>query len=183
MSPRHRVDTEQTAFFGFEPEPPRRWRLPVLAAVAAVLMAAAITVGTLIAVSHNDYRERIARDVEVVEYVRAFMTTYTTLDPFNANAYADRILAEATGDFARMFAERQTEILIQVARAEPTTGTVLDAGVQRWNENGSADVLVATKISQKAPDGESTIESGSRWIATATKEGDQWKISQLIQVI
>ena len=46
------------------------------------------------------------------------------------------------------------EILIQVARAEPTQGTVLEAGVQRWNDDGSADVLVATKISNKTPDGQ-----------------------------
>ncbi len=38
------------------------------------------------------------------------------------------------------------EIVVQVARAEPPTGTVLEAGVQRWNDNGGADVLVATKI-------------------------------------
>jgi Mce-associated membrane protein len=111
------------------------------------------------------------------------MTDYTTLDPFNANAYADRILAQGTGDFAKMFNEKQNEILIQVARLEPTTGTVLEAGLQRWNDNGSADVLVATKITTKSPDGKSTIDSGSRWVATVIKEGQQWKISQLIQVI
>ena len=42
------------------------------------------------------------------------------------------------------------EILVQVARAEPTHGTVVEAGVQRWNDNGSADVLVATKISTQS---------------------------------
>ena len=68
-------------------------------------------------------------------------------------------------------------------QAEPTTGSVVAAGVQRWNDNGSADVLVATKITSKSPDGKSTIESGNRWVATAIKEGQQWKISQLIQVI
>ena len=55
--------------------------------------------------------------------------------------------------------------------------------MQRWNDNGSADVLVATKITTRSPDGKSTIESGNRWVATAIKEGQQWKISQLIQVI
>ena len=74
------------------------------------------------------------------------MTDYTTLDPFNANAYTERILAQGTGDFAKMFKEKQNEILIQVAQAEPTSGTVLAAGVQRWNDNGSADILVATKV-------------------------------------
>jgi len=59
----------------------------------------------------------------------------------------------------------------------------LDAGVQRWNDNGSADVLVATKTSTTGPDGKSTIESGNRWVVTTIEEGQQWKISQLIQVI
>ena len=93
------------------------------------------------------------------------------------------VLAQGTGDFAKMFREKMNEIVIQVARAEPTQGTVVEAGVQRWNDNGSADVLVATKTTAKTPDGKSTIESGNRWVATAIQEGQQWKISQLIQVI
>jgi Mce-associated membrane protein len=72
---------------------------------------------------------------------------------------------------------------VQVARSEPSTGEVLDAGVQRGNDDGSVDVLVATKVTSKTPDGKSTIESGSRWIATTIKEGQQWKISNLVQVI
>ncbi len=183
MSPRRRIGADEPDFFEVKPQPPRRWGLPVLAALASVLIAAALTAGTLILVSHRtDVRTR-AEDAAVLDYVQAFMTQYTTLDPFNANAYADRILAEGTGEFASMFAEKQNEILIQVAQAEPTTGTVVAAGIQRWNDNGSADVLVATKISSKSPDGKSTIESGNRWVATAVKEGQQWKISQLIQVI
>ena len=116
-------------------------------------------------------------------YAREFMTMYTSLDPFNANAYADRVLAEGTGEFEQNFRDKLNEILIQVAQAEPTTGSVLEAGVQRWNDDGSADVLVATKVTSKTPDGKTTIESGSRWIATTTREGQQWKISNLIQVI
>ena len=58
----------------------------------------------------------------------------------------------------------------------------MEAGVQRWNDDGSADVLVATKTLNKTPDGK-TIESGGRWVVTAQKEGQLWKISQLIQVI
>jgi Mce-associated membrane protein len=134
-------------------------------------------------IGHETDRRASVKDAAALGYVREFMTTYTTIDPFNANAYADRIVAQGTGDFAKMFKEKQNEILLQVARAEPTKGTVLEAGVQRWNDNGSADVLVATKITTKSPDGKSTIESGSRWVATAIKEGQRWKISQLIQVI
>lgn len=183
MSPRRRVDADERDFFEVVPKPRRRWGLPIVAAAAALLMAAAIAAGSLMLVSHENDRRVVAEDHAALVYVSEFMTDYTTLDPFNANAYVDRIVAQGTGDFAKMFKEKQNEILIQVAQAEPTTGSVLAAGVQRWNDNGSADILVATKVSTKAPDGKSTVESGSRWIATTIKEGQQWKISQLIQVI
>ena len=183
MSPRRRVDADERDFFEVEPKPPRRWGLPVLASVATVLIAAAIAASTFMLVRHETDRRTELRNAAALGTVRDFMTAYTTLDPFNANAYADRILAKGTGDFAKMFQEKMNEIVIQVAQAEPTTGTILAVGVQRWNDNGSADVLVATKMSTKSPDGKSMIESGSRWIATAIQEGQQWKISNLIQVI
>jgi Mce-associated membrane protein len=183
VSPRRKVEADEPDFFEVTPTPPRRWGLPVIAAVASLLLAAAITASTLMLIGHETDRRAAVKDAAALGYVREFMTTYTTIDPFHANDYADRILAQGTGDFAKMFKEKQNEILVQVARAEPTKGTVLEAGVQQWNNNGSADVLVATKITTKSPDGKSTIESGSRWVATAIKEGQQWKISQLIQVI
>ena len=183
MSPRRKVEATDVDFFDVAAPEPRRWGLPVVAVVAALLITAAITASTLMLIGHETDRRAALKDAAALGYVRSFMTAYTTLDPFHANDYADRILAQGTGDFATMFKEKQNEIVVQVARAEPTTGTVLEAGVQRWNDNGSADVLVATKITTKTPDGKSTIESGNRWVATAIKEGQQWKISQLIQVI
>ena len=183
MSPRRRLDIGERDFFDVAPTPPRRWGLPIIAALATLLIAAAITGSALMLHQYVNDDRSTTKQADALGYVRAFMTQYTTLDPFHANDYADRILAQGTGDFAKMFKEKENEILIQVARAEPTTGTVLEAGVQRWNDNGSADVLVATKVSTKSPDGKSTIESGNRWVATAIKEGQQWKISNLIQVI
>ena len=183
MSPRRRIAADEPDFFEVTPAPPRRWGLPIVAAVTALLMAAAITVGALMLVSHERDRTEQVRDAAAIGYVSEFMTSYTTLDPFNANAYVERILAKGTGQFAQMFKEKEPEILIQVARAEPTSGEVVAAGVQRWNDNGSADILVATKVTSKSPDGKTTVESGNRWVATAIMEGQQWKISQLIQVI
>jgi Mce-associated membrane protein len=123
------------------------------------------------------------KDVDVLGFVRAFMTGFTTLDPFNANAYMDRVLAHATGDFAKQYRDKQNEILIQVAQAEPTKGTTLDAGVERWNDDGSASVLVATAVTYKSPDQKQVIDNTNRWVVTAQREGDQWKISSLQQVI
>ena len=183
MSPRRKIDAEEPEIYTPRaPKPSRRWGLPIVASLSAVLVAAAIAASTLMLVSHETDRRTQVRDADVLNYVRSFMTTYTTLDPFRANYYGDRIQAQSTGDFAKAFKEKINEILVQVARAEPTQGTVLEAGVQRWSDDGSADVLVATKISNKTPDGK-TVESGNRWLVTAKKEGQLWKVSQLIQVM
>ena len=183
MSPRRKIDAEEPELYTIPaPKPPRRWGLPIVAALSAVLVAAAIAASALMVVSHESDRRTQVRDADVLGYVRSFMTTYTTLDPFQANYYGDRIQSQATGDFAKMFKEKINEILVRVARAEPTQGTVVESGVQKWYDDGSADVLVATKISNKTPDGK-TVESGDRWVVTAKKEGQLWKISQLIQVI
>jgi Mce-associated membrane protein len=183
VSPRRKLDADDPDFFGVAPKPPRRWGLTVATVLASLVIAAAIGASTLMLIQHVKNDRAAAKEADALGYVREFMIEYTTLDPFHANAYADRILAQGTGDFAKMFKEKQNEILLQVARAEPTTGAVLEAGLQRWGDDGSVDVLVATKIATKSPDGKSTVESGSRWVVTTVKEGQQWKISQLVQVI
>ncbi|MDP9165570.1 MAG: mammalian cell entry protein [Actinomycetota bacterium] len=183
MSPRRLVASTDRDFFNPKPRRPRRWGLPLATAVSVLVFAAALAVSIFTVVGHESYHHTQVRDATALDYVRGFMTTYTTLDPFNANAYVERVQAQGTGEFAKEFKEKSNEIAIQVARAEPTQGSVLEAGVQRWKDNGSADVLVATKISTTAADGKTTIESGSRWIVTTVEEGQQWKISQLIQVI
>src|SRR4029079_13847746 len=137
MSPRRKVDADERDFFDVEPEPPRRWGgLPIIAALATMLIAAAITSSTLMLIQHEKDRRTSVKDAAALGYVREFMTSYTTLDPFHANDYADRILAQGTCYFAKMFKEKESEILIHVARAEPTTGIVLEAGVQRGDDNG-----------------------------------------------
>lgn len=183
MSPRRMVDAEAPEYFYAPVDPPTRWGLLLVAGICALLTAVTLGLATFMMVEHESDRRTQIRDADALGYVRAFMTSYTTLDPFNANDYADRIRAQGTGEFVKTFTEKQNEIVLQVARNEPTTGEVLDAGVQRWNDDGSADVLVATKMTTTTPDGKQTIETGSRWVATAIKEGQQWKISRLIQVI
>jgi Mce-associated membrane protein len=183
VSPRRRV--EEKAPEQFSRRAPHRGRpvgLVVLMASAVVVLIAALTAGTLLLITHEQHRTEAVRNVAVISYVRGFMTQYTSPDPMRANDYADAVLDQATGQLAQDYQQRINEIVVQVARAEPTTGTVLDAGVERWNDDGSADVLVATKTVTTFPDGR-TFEDGSRWVATAIQEGDQWKISNLLQVI
>jgi Mce-associated membrane protein len=161
----------------------RRWGLPLATTVAAVVAVGAISACALMLISHESHRRQAVKDVAVLSYVRSFMTQFTSLDPFHANDYADRVMAQATGDFAKQFQDKENEVLIQVARGEPTKGTVLDAGVERWNDDGSASVLVAVDVTSKSPDGKQVFENANRWVTTAKQEGNQWKISNLLQVL
>jgi Mce-associated membrane protein len=42
---------------------------------------------------------------------------------------------------------------------------------------------VATEVTSKSPDDKQVFENTTRWMATATREGNQWKISNLLRVV
>src|ERR1700739_463785 len=153
MSPRRKFSPGEGSLLVANPvDAQRRWGLPLATAVAAVLMAAAITVCTLMLVSH-ERRERVAsKDRQVLGYVSGFMTQFTSIDPYHANDYVNRILAQATGDFAKQYRDKANEILLQVARAEPATGSVLGAGVERGNDDGRANWVGASDGTYTSPD-------------------------------
>jgi Mce-associated membrane protein len=185
MSPRRKIDGGYRDYFSWRvpPKLPLRWGLPVTAIITGLVVAVAIAGSVFLLVGHERDRRAGIRDASVLGYARGFITAYTSLDPFNANDYADRIAAQATGDFAKEFKEKENAIVVQVARAEPTTSNVTEAGVQRWTDDGDADVLVSATINNKSRDGKTEIERETRWSLTIVEEGQQWKISNLIQVI
>jgi Mce-associated membrane protein len=184
MSPRRKFQPgEEPLLVAHPPTPQRPWPFALVTTVAALLMAAAITVSSLMLISHESRERAASKDRQVLSYVTSFMAEFTSIDPYHANDYIARILAQATGDFAKQYTEKANEILLQVARAEPATGTVLAAGVERWNDDGSVNVMVATAVTSKSADEKQVFENTNRWTATATQEGNQWKISNLLQVI
>jgi Mce-associated membrane protein len=198
MSPRRRIEPgggdgfrEDEADTVVASGPKLNWRewlrrgrgLPGLSIAAALLVAGAVAVTSLMLWSHESDHRADVRDADVLGYVGQFMTQYTTLDPLHANDYADGIVRHATGDFAKEFKDKQNAILIHVAQAEPTRGTVMEAGIEKWHDDGSVSVLVATKISTTVGNPRKPVETGDRWVVTAVKEGQQWKISRLTQVI
>ncbi|OBF00870.1 mammalian cell entry protein [Mycobacterium sp. 852002-10029_SCH5224772] len=184
MSPRRRFAPGERPLLVERPVVTQRaWVVPLASTVAAVLMVAAITVCALVWVSHESRARAASRDREVLGYVTGFMTQFTSIDPYHANDYVNRILAQATGEFAKQYEKNANQILLQVARAEPATGNVLGAGLERWNDDGSANVMVATATTTKSQDEKQVLENANRWAATATQEGNQWKISNLQQVI
>jgi Mce-associated membrane protein len=185
MSPRRkfRPGEESLLVESTAPAPQRRWEFPLVTATAAVVVAAAITASALMLMSHEDHHRTALRERAALSYVTWFMTGFTTIDPYHANDYVDRILGQATGDFAKHFQDTANETLLNIARAEPATGTVLGAGVDRWNDDGSVSVLVATDVTSKSGDEKQVFHNTNRWTATAKQEGNSWKISNLMQVI
>ena len=103
MSPRRKLDPSDRDYFAAAPRRPLRWGLPVTAIVSALVVAAALAGSVFMLIGHERDRHTQVRDATALGCVRAFMTQYTTLDPFHANAYADRVLAQAPGDFAKQF--------------------------------------------------------------------------------
>ena len=180
MSPRRRIEEGSSSPFAAPPRSRRRWAVPVVVTLAAATVAVtAIVVCALVLSSHETQRRASIYDAAALGYVRSFMTDFTSPDPFHANDYADRILAQATGDFADQYRRNENEILIGIARSEATTGAVLDAGVSRRNDDGSVEVLVITKFTWKSSDGKLQAERANRWVVTTKQEGNQWKISSL----
>jgi len=164
-------------------KPSRTWAVPSIVAAAVLLATGAVTTSSLVLVEHRSQHEVTMKQADVLDFVKAFMTGFTTLDPFHANAYFDRVMANATGEFAKQYHDKQNEILIQIAKAEPTKGNTLAVGVERWNDDGSANVMVATDVTFKSPDGKQKFDNTNRWVVTAQREGNQWKISSMQQVI
>lgn len=185
MSPRRKLQPDEGPLLVAQDTTPpgRSWEFPLAAVGAALLTIAAVTASTLMLISHISHENDGQKDRAALSYVRSFMTGFTTIDPYHANDYVDRILAQATGEFAKHFEETANQTLLQIARAEPATGTVLEAGVERWNDDGSATVLVATDLTSKSADGKQVFHNINRWAATTKQEGNQWKISNLLQVI
>ncbi len=183
MSPRRKMQPGAEPLFAPPSRSPRRWGLPLAVMVAAVAAVTAIVVCAQVLSSHEMQRRTAINDAVALGYVRSFMTEFTSPDPFHANDYADRILAQATGGFAEQYRQNENEILIGIARSEPTTGTVLDAGVSRRNDDGSVDVLVVTKFTSQSPDGKLQAERANRWVVTTKQEGERWMISSLTPMI
>lgn len=193
MSPRRRIvpgeppvlarQVPTTPRWARVPTPSGGWVLPVGMSVAALFAVAALAAGSLFLADHESRRQAQAKEHQVLVTVAEFMTQFASLDPFHANEYVDRVLAQSVGEFAKQFRDHENDILVQVARAEPTKGTTLDEGVERWNDDGSANVLVVTQVTSRSADGKQLIEKTNRWVVTAQQEGNRWKISNLTQVL
>ncbi len=182
MSPRRRIEAGEQPTLVVPSVRPRHRLLSAVVPVAAVALVAALTVSAFVFAKAVTAQRASIRNAAVIDFVRSFITQYTSPDPFNANAYADKVLSLGTGNFAKLYSDKMNQVVIQVAQAEPGVGAVQEIGIERWNPDDSVNVIAVANMTTKMPDGKK-VESPSRWEVTAVKEGDQWKVSDLIQVL
>lgn len=187
MSPRRKVAPDDVGWLitpKHKPQPRVRWDRPLVAvmAIASLLAGTAITLCALMLYSHETHRRAALQDAAVLADVRSIMTDFVSPDPTGengANRYVDTMTAHATGEFAQFWRDQRNQTLVQIAVGPKLVGGVLDIGVDRWNDDGSVNVLVVTKAVAKSADGKDAGEQTDWWLATATKEAGQWKISRL----
>lgn len=111
------------------------------------------------------------------------MIMFMLLDLFYVNEYVEWVLFYVMGDFVKQYYERVNDILICIFGVELIIGMVLDVGVQRWNEDGSVNVLVVIQIILKFVDGKWVVLNVNCWLVMVKQEGNEWKISSLFLVI
>ena len=112
MSPRRKIQRgEQPLRVEPTPKPPRRWGLPTVMTLATLVVLAAITVCSLMLMSHELHRRATVKDVAVLGDVRSFMTEFTSLDPFHANHYVERVWPKPRGTSPSSTTTRRTRSL------------------------------------------------------------------------
>lgn len=195
MSPRRRIDDDTGEQLPADtpaetpvtaPRPPLGRRRVVTTALAVSVMVAALTASVLMLVPHESHRRTTLRQAAALDVARSFTVEFMSPDPtgdFGANRYVDRMTAQVTGDFATWWEEARDRILITVAKGPHIEATVLYAGLERWNDDGSADVLVVVRRAIKDDAGKTVTEPTERVVETVRLEGEQWKISNLSPVV
>ncbi|MGV0635682.1 mammalian cell entry protein [Mycolicibacillus trivialis] len=191
MSPRRRVDADATPArpdpapaAPATPRPPLRMVWTGIAATVAVI--AALAIATVLLVGHESRYETAMREDTVLEVARSFTIQVMSPDPtgdYGANRYVDRMTEQVTGELETYWRESRDQILIQVAKGPKSEATILYAGLERWNDDGSADVLVIAKQSIKDDDDKTIAEPIAQLLETVRQEGGRWKISNMGPVL
>lgn len=110
------------------------------------------------------------------------MQNLNTLDHREADRGLDLWESSTTGELHEQLTEGRKEFTAQVKSAKTvTTAKVLSAAVTELDDRaGRARVLVALRVTVKAPGAEKT-DKDSRMLGELTRTGGGWKLSALGQ--
>ncbi|GGL15275.1 hypothetical protein [Nocardia jinanensis] len=162
--------------------PPRRERNLLLGIAAAVVVAIVGLIGVngYLAVGHRD---AVADSEERLGYLQAARQGVVNVLTVNHNTAEDdvaRILDDATGAWRDEFTPQSGPFRDVVRKAQVvTTGEVTEAGLERVNDDGSAQVLVAAHSKVSNAGGAKEEPRTFRVRVTVAPEGDRFKIAKM----
>jgi Mce-associated membrane protein len=158
----------------------RRW----LAGIAAVLVLAAAAIGAGGYFALRDHREAqaMARDEAAALKAALDCVSATQAPDTNAMAASEQKIIDCGTDAFRSQALLYTSVIVQAYQAANIHVQVADAraAVERKNNDGSIDVLVALRV--RVASDQSQKETGYRLRVTMALADGQYKIAKLDQV-
>ena len=159
----------------------RGWLLGICAAL--VVLAAGVAVGGYLALRHHDESEAIARgEAAAVRAAKDCVAATHAPDTAAMTASQAKIIECSTGAFG-VQAALYSGVLVDAYRAANVTVQVSDmrAAVERHNDDGSVDVLVAVRV--KVTNSEAADqEQGYRLRVQMAPVDGTYKIAKLDQV-
>jgi Mce-associated membrane protein len=151
-------------------------------AVALVLVAAAVGAGGYLALRFHHDSQAIARNDAAALKAAVDCVSATQAPDTNAMVASEQKIIDCGTDAFRSQALLYTSMLVQAYKAANIHVQVSDvrAAVERYNNDGSVDVLVAMRV--KVASDQSENETGYRLRVTMATADGQYKISKLDQV-
>ena len=151
--------------------------------VGLLILTAAAVVGGVFAIRDHDHSEVIARDdAAAVQAAKECVAATHAPDIAAMSASQLKIIECSTGDFGAQ-ATLYSGVLVEAYQAANAQVQVSDirAGVERHNDDGSVNVLVAVRT--KVTNSESADqEQGYRLRVTMARDEGTYKIAKLEQV-
>lgn len=148
--------------------------------LVVVLVALVVAIG-LVVTSRGTVDDGLsARQQEVAEAARAEAVAFLTVDHTDMDPLIDAVLAGATGDFAKEYADQRATLKKQARRSEATSvGEVVSLGVGDLDET-SATVLVAanTSVTNKLTEGSAQTRYYRMQLDLVLEDG-QWLTTHL----
>ncbi|MGH3675158.1 MAG: hypothetical protein ACRDU5_05365 [Mycobacterium sp.] len=159
----------------------RGWLIGICAGLLTLAVAGAV--GGVLALRDHDRSEAIARDdVAALQAAKDCVTATHAPDAAAMAASQSKIIECSTGDFGAQ-ASLYAGMLVEAYKAANVTVQVSDmrAAVERHNDDGSVDVLVAVRT--KVTNSEAADqEQGYRLRVTMAPDEGKYKIAKLEQV-
>jgi Mce-associated membrane protein len=153
--------------------------------VVLVLMAAGLVTGGVLAMNrHTENKGAAQSEQAAMDAAKDCITATNAPDPATMAKSVQKILDCSTGDFgvsAKFMAPMVVEAY-QVANAKVEV-TTLRAATEKFNDDGTIDVLVAFRFKVPTNPQQQNHETGVRWRATMRFEDGRYKIDKLVQVL